>query len=166
MATGDGETNECPVLCSICGGECCRTKPGIDGPERFLAAEDPAEELFRFIASGFWVLDRHYGTPPDGDSAPGERAAERLIFYPRPATLVEREQESFTAIPGPGECTFLVEEGCRLPFTDRPRMCRALEPEVNFECRSSWTRRDAALAWLPCQEMVAAVVDRLRLTLE
>ncbi len=165
--TMDGEaTNECPVLCSICGGECCRTKPGIDGPERVLAAEDPAEELVRFLTSGFWVLDRHYGTPPGGTSAPGNGDGERLIYYLRPATLVEREQGSLTAIPGPGECVFLAEEGCRLPFAERPRMCRALEPEVNFECSSSWTRGDAALAWLPCQQMVTAVVARLRLSLE
>jgi hypothetical protein len=164
MSTGtaaSGETNECPVLCSICGGECCQTKPGIDGPERFLAAEDPAEALFQLLTSGHWVLDRHYGSPPDGASAPGEGADERLIFYPRPATLVEREQGSPTAIPGPGECVFLAEQGCLLPFGDRPRMCRALEPEVNFECSSSWTRRDAALAWLPWQATVTAVIARL-----
>ncbi|HEY6009804.1 MAG TPA: hypothetical protein VIU40_15870 [Geobacteraceae bacterium] len=159
-ATIRGDTNECPVLCSICGGECCRTKPGIDGPERVLATPDPAEALFLLINSGFWVLDQHYGTHPAGEAV--DDGDERPIHYPRPATLVEREEMSFLAIPGPGECVFLGVEGCLLPFAERPRMCRALEPEVNFECRTSWTRRDAALVWLPSQEMVAAVLARLR----
>lgn len=153
--------NECPVLCSICGGECCRTKPGIACPEQFLAAADPAQALFEALASGLWVLDRHYGTPPRGeeDGLPG--TTEHLIHYPRPATTAEREARSVMAIAGACECVFLAEKGCLLPFAERPRMCRALVPEINFECSTSWTRGDAALAWLPWQEMVAAALERL-----
>lgn len=158
------DNNECQVLCSICGGECCRTKPGIDSPERFLAAADPVGALFEVLSSGLWVLDRHYGTPPRGETAGLPGTTENLIRYPRPATTAERDAGSLTAVAGACECVFLAEDGCLLPFDERPRMCRALEPEINFECSSSWTRGDAALAWLPWQGIVAAVLDRLART--
>lgn len=150
-------TNECQVLCSICGGECCRTKPGIEGPERFTKLHDPVRALADLLASGLWVLDEHLGTYltfPGGNG-------ELTILYPRPATTAERKAGPLTVIPGSGECVFLAAEGCRLPFGERPRMCRELVPEVNFECHADWTRRDAADAWLPWQDTVRAALELL-----
>lgn len=146
--------NESPTLCGICGGECCRTKPGIEGPKRFLAAPNPAEALRSALASGLWVLAEHYGVPrPEGTAAqPGDM--DRVLYYPRPATRAEHPRAAFSTEDEGRECVFLGEGGCLLPFAERPRMCRALEPDVNFECTTSWSRREAALAWLPWQHLI------------
>jgi len=40
-------------------------------------------------------------------------------------------------------------------------MCRALEPDGNFHCTTSWGRPDAALAWFPLQEVIGRILDRL-----
>jgi hypothetical protein len=153
--------NEAPVLCGICGGECCRTKPGIEGPERFLTAGDPAEALYQALASGRWVLAEHYGVPrAEGiEAAPGDM--DRLLHYPRPATRREREPDLLLPEEEGNCCAFLGDSGCRLSFAGRPRMCRELEPDANFECTAAWTRRDAALAWLPWQQMVEEALRRL-----
>ncbi|AJE04098.1 hypothetical protein [Geobacter pickeringii] len=152
--------NESATLCGACGGECCRTRPGIEAPGRFLAAPDPAGHLRDLLASGLWVLDTHYGVPYD--PAKGERGDPDLIIrYPRPATRPEQESGGISALPGAGECVFLRADGCALPFADRPRACQALEPTAGFDCSSSWTRFDAARAWLPHQDTVAAALTRL-----
>jgi hypothetical protein len=64
------------------------------------------------------------------------------------------------ALPGTGDCVFLAGDRCLLPFAERPRMCRALEPDAGFECSSDWTRGDAAHAWFPWQGLVASVLER------
>lgn len=145
--------NESVTTCSACGGDCCRTRPGIEGPERFLSAANPAEELARLLASGLWVLDTHYGVPYDPEK--GEKGdPDRIILYPRPATRAEQGAGSIFAIPGAGECVLLGDEGCTLPFEERPRACQALEPAADFACTSSWTRFDAAREWLHHQDLV------------
>lgn len=152
--------NESATLCGACGGECCRSRPGIEAPERFLATPDPAGRLADLLASGLWVLDTHYGVPYD--PAKGERGdPDRIIRYPRPATRTEQAAGDIFAIPGAGECVFLRADGCTLPFADRPRACQALEPAASFDCSSSWSRFDAARAWLPHQDAVATALARL-----
>ena len=32
-------------MCAACGGDCCFTRPGLEAPDRFLAAPDPASAL-------------------------------------------------------------------------------------------------------------------------
>ena len=160
----NSSSNECPVLCSICGGECCRTKPGIDSPERVLVAADPELALHDLLASGKWVLDRHRGTPIRAGVERTAEDADRIIYYPRPATSSEYARGVLLTMEGEGagECVFLDPDVCSLSFEERPKMCRSLEPEVNFECWLSWTRLDAALAWLPWQELVSGVLRRLQ----
>lgn len=158
------KNNEDRTICGACGGECCRTRPGIESPERFLAAANPAEELAHLLASGLWVLDTHYGVPYDPEK--GEKGdPDRIILYPRPATRQERAEGSLQVVPGAGECVLLGDRGCTLPFEERPRACRALEPASDFACTSSWTRFDAAREWQHHQDMVdeaLALVDSLR----
>ena len=152
--------NERPGLCGPCGGECCRTRPGAEAPERFLAASDPAAALGAALASGDWVLAEHVGLPwVDGRPPPPEET-RRILHYPRPATVAERGRGK--AAPGgePSPCVFLDPHGCRLAFDERPRMCQALEPAGDGECTASWDRRSAALAWLPWQGLVAEAAAR------
>lgn len=117
------------------------------------------DRLREALASNDWVLEHHLGIPYEpGTTSPDP---DRLIYYPRPATLQEREQPGYAASPKSGACVFLTPTGCRLSFDERPRLCRELVADVCFECESPWGRRDAALAWLPWQEQVAAVITSL-----
>jgi hypothetical protein len=129
-------TNERPGLCAACG-DCCRTRPGLEEPARFLSAPDPAAEVVRALASGDWVLSRVSG-----------------VRCPRPATVVERETGTVHEGAETAPCVFLAEAGCRLPFADRPRMCRELEPWANGDCRAGWDLPDAARAWAPWQSIL------------
>jgi hypothetical protein len=145
-------SNERPELCAECGGQCCLLRPGIEAPERFLAAPDPAAALVAALASGEWVLAEHVGVPWVDGAEPPEEERRRVIRYPRPATILERGG----GVPRDdlAPCTFLGPAGCRLAFDDRPRMCRALVPSPGFECEGDWGRREAALAWLQHQGWV------------
>ncbi len=129
-------SNERPALCAACG-DCCRTRPGLEDPARFLAAPDPAAEVARALASGDWVLARVAGV--------------RCL---RPATVVERVTGRVHEGAETAPCVFLGEPGCRLPFADRPRMCRELEPWANGDCRPLWDLPDAARAWAPWQSIL------------
>jgi Fe-S-cluster containining protein len=149
--------NECLSLCSLCGGECCKTKPGIEWASRFIDTADPYESLMQCLSSGLWVLERHYGIP--GRQDPVSR--ETITYYPRPATRNENKAGVIFSAGEPGDCIFLNENGCDLAFELRPHMCQTLEPDVIFECSSSWTRLDAALDWLPHQPLLAQVLKAL-----
>jgi hypothetical protein len=150
--------NENRSLCAACGGACCRTRPGIDSPERFLSHDDPAGHLFSLLASGNWVLDRHLGLPETPDTRLLADRMGTVTWYPRPATVQEQRQRTLTGLPQAGECVYLGSDGCALSFRDRPYICRALEP-ASDECHSPWSRADAALAWWPLQEMVLRAAD-------
>jgi Fe-S-cluster containining protein len=144
--------NERRDLCAECGGQCCRTRPGLEAPERFLSAPEPAAALAEALASGDWVLAEHVGVPWVDGVEPPEAERRRLIRYPRPATLAERAEGAPSDALAP--CTYLGAEGCRLAFEARPRMCRAVVPTPGFECEGDWGRLEAALAWLPHQAWV------------
>ena len=111
------------------------------------------------LASGDWVLESHLGIPyANGEVSPDP---QRIIRYPRPATRIEQANGGRHPLPDHGPCVFLEPDGCRLPFPQRPRLCRELVPDVCFECESPWGRREAALAWLPHQPMVAEALRLL-----
>lgn len=129
-------TNERPGICAACG-ECCRTRPGLEDPARFLAAPDPRAALERALASGDWVVDRVAG-----------------VLCARPATVLERASGRVHVGAETGACVFLGDAGCRLAFDDRPRMCRELEPWAAGDCPAGWDAPDAARAWAPCQGLV------------
>jgi Fe-S-cluster containining protein len=135
-------TNERPGICAGCG-ECCRTRPGAEAPERFLAEADPAAALARAFRSGDWVLARHLG-----------------VRYPRPATVDERVTGTVHAGAERSACVFLGTTGCTLPFAARPRMCRDLEPWANGDCQATWDLPQAAEAWIPWQGLVDEALCR------
>ena len=92
---------------------------------------------------------------------PPDEERYRVLRYPRPATIAER------AAGGPlppgdfADCVFLAPGGCRLPFPERPRMCRSLEPAADGDCVAAWGRREAALAWRGHQDVVATALALL-----
>lgn len=148
------DPNEDREICARCGGDCCRTLPGYDSPDRMRASPDPLRYLVELLSSGEWVLSPHPWRI-DGDEWV-------TVHYPRPATREEADAGSVVAL-GTGTCIFLTDEGCRLPFAERPTLCRALEPHPSMECSSPWGKRDAAIAWLPHRDLTG---EALRLTRE
>ncbi len=154
------KNNEHQTLCARCGGQCCRTRPGIEAPERFLALPDPAAALAMLLLHTEWVLETHYGVP----YTPGVTAPDpgRIIHYPRPATVGEQSRTGADQ-PSADDCIYLTPTGCSLAFEARPRMCRELVPDSCFECETPWGRREAALAWLPHQDIVLAATAALPL---
>jgi Fe-S-cluster containining protein len=137
-------TNARPAICAACG-DCCRPRPGAEEPGRFLAAPDPAAALARALSSGDRVLARLAG-----------------IRYLRPATVAERATGSVHEGAEASPCVFLEQAGCRLPFADRPRMCRELEPWANGDCQAGWDLPQAGQAWAPCQGLIEDAVRQLR----
>lgn len=156
------ENNERPDVCVACGGACCRTRPGIEAPGRFLAAQDPAAALADALASGDWLLAEHIGVPWVNGVPPPDEDRYRVIRYPRPATVAERAADGALPAGGSADCVFLQPGGCALAFAERPRMCRSLEPAADGDCVAAWGRREAALAWLPHQDLVAEAARRGR----
>jgi hypothetical protein len=148
--------NENPGRCAACGGECCRTRPGVEAPDRFLAAPEPARALAAALDSGDWVLVEHVGVPWVDGRPPPEEERRRIIRYPRPATVPEKASGRVATDGAPAPCVFLGPAGCRLDFAGRPRMCQSLEPDALGDCEAAWDRRAAALAWLPHQPLVEA----------
>lgn len=155
------DDNERPDLCAACGGECCRTRPGIEAPVRFLSDEHPAAALAAALRSRAWVLAEHVGVPWVNGIPPPDEDRYRILRYARPATRAEHEAGGQVPEGEASNCVFLEAAGCRLPFPERPRMCRSLEPSADGECTSAWDRRSAALAWLPHQGLVAAALAML-----
>jgi len=82
------------------------------------------------------------------------------VGCPRPATVVERDTGAVHEGAEGAPCVFLGDAGCRLPFADRPRMCRDLEPWAWGDCQPGWDVPDAVRAWEPWQELVEAVPPR------
>lgn len=153
--------NERPTVCAACGGRCCRTRPGVEAPDRFAGAPDPVGALAAALGSGDWVLLEHLGVPWRDGVPPPDADRYRVIRYPRPATLAERGRGRPDASGEPSDCVFLGAAGCRLAFAERPRMCQSLEPVSDGDCAAPWDRRAAALAWLPHQALVAGALARL-----
>jgi Fe-S-cluster containining protein len=152
--------NERPDLCGACGGQCCLGRPGLEAPERFLAAPEPAAALAAALASGDWILVEHVGVPWVNGVPPPDEDRYRVIRYPRPATVEERGRGAAFRAGELSPCVFLGQGGCRLEFAHRPRMCQSLEPAWDGECEAEWDQRAAALAWLPHQALVAEAMAR------
>lgn len=153
-------TGERPDICAACG-ECCRTRPGVEAPERFLADADPAAALSRALASRDWVLARHVGVAWSDGVPPPDAERWRVIRYPRPATTSERATGSVHTGAENAPCVFLEATGCRLPFAGRPRMCRELEPWANGDCRETWDLPHAARDWAPWQGLIDEALRQL-----
>ncbi len=156
------KNNERADLCAACGGACCRTRPGIEAPARFLAAADPAAALAAALRSRDWLLAEHVGVPWVNGVPPPDADRYRVLRYPRPATVAERNAARGLAAGESADCVFLEPGGCRLPFRERPRMCRSLAPSADGDCAAAWGRREAALAWSEHQELVASALERIR----
>jgi Fe-S-cluster containining protein len=133
-------------MCGECGGQCCRNYAGIAWPEQF----DGVGGVVERVRTGKWVVDYWEGDPR-GSVDPEE--ALPCVLFVRPAHLVGLHPVDPS---WGGVCVFLGDSGCRLTEEERPYGCRALEPVATWpHCKDhSDSKRGAAFAWLPHQDMV------------
>jgi Fe-S-cluster containining protein len=110
-------------ICSECGGDCCKNLPGNYYPSDFdLPEENPTKNDFKklkkiiskeTIAIDWW----------EGLKSPK--------YFLRPS--IKDVKRKFDPSWG-GECIFLTDSGCKLPYNKRPLECRKLEPIETGDC--------------------------------
>ena len=142
------------ALCSKCKGACCKKCPGAAFPSDFK--EPLLDSLVEAFRSGKWCVDQSAG---------------RNQRFVRPALAggyhpVDPSWE--------GRCVFLTADGCKLPWEDRPTVCRRLEPArantsvtVAYSlCRYHGETResllDSAAAWRPFRDVIAQALERVK----
>jgi len=55
---------------------------------------------------------------------------------------------------GWGECIFLTENGCKLPFSKRPTICKYLPPAEDKKCRSKLNLDFVILQWIEYENII------------
>lgn len=123
-------TNENKEICTDCGGRCCKNYPGATVPADF--GED-RDSILAALSSGKYTLDYC-------DYVEGVRA-----LLVRPAIV--GNEGMLLDFNNSGRCTFLTDVGCSLGYSQRPTVCRDLEPVAEAGCQSNWSKGKASLAW-------------------
>ena len=142
--------NENPIICAACGGTCCKRYAGCVYPEQLN--EITAEVLTALILDGY-CFDTWEGNPTDNEADENKTAYFlRPKHKDRPYDIVDRSWG--------GQCSFLINDRCKLSFNDRPLMCQTLEPKEGKECKcpDHIGKRTAAIAWLPYNELIEQVI--------
>ena len=124
------------LICSECGGECCKNLPGIFHPDDIqpLTVHNIATNL----ALGVWAIDWWVDSTN--------------IYYLRPATV---DGHSIRDPSWGGICVFLTDSGCKLNYRERPRSCRKLVPTVgDGECGCKIGKYIAARWWIDYQQLL------------
>jgi hypothetical protein len=148
---------ERPEICAKCGGECCKTLPGITSPEDWGAPN--RNEMKRRLSAAFrsknYAIDCWEGDPRPGKSEPGING-----LFVRPATT--HAVGKLYDYSWGGECVFLTECGCSLQSERRPFGCRTLEPvspreRMKHGCKEhGGDKREMGIAWLPYHDVLKA----------
>ena len=135
-------------VCAECEGGCCKTAPGLVYPEDIGTVT--AEEIALLLKTGRYAID--FWTEIERD----------MTLFLRPRT-----QDGSMVVPFSewgGRCTFLTESGCELPFRERPRGCRMLQPGPTNkdECDlHGHDKEHGKNAWMPFQAMITSALDEL-----
>lgn len=114
------DNNENKEICASCGGVCCKHMPGSFFPDDF-PIEIRRDRILAGIRAGLYQIDWWEG--------------EERAYYLRPA--VTNDNRVFSPA-WRGQCSFLTEKGCPLPFDSRPRTCRELVPAHPGKCHGPW----------------------------
>jgi len=164
------KNNECASICAKCGGECCMRMPGAYTPDQLGLIPGKDEDNAKIIASLFpnekqpikHQLALDIGKPSSytffGEYEP--LSAEELAMHDW--------CRGYVVIPAPGEysCKYWdCLRGCKLPFAERPTMCKALVPAAPDSdghrfCSSEISLRELSRIWAPYQDLLKTV-DRL-----
>jgi Fe-S-cluster containining protein len=140
------------AICGPCGGQCCKSWPGIPHPDDHGAPDVDAmrTNLRVLLATGRWVIDF--------DSLPWLDRDDPSAWYPRPAMVGEEGTQPPTHLgfATAAPCTFLVGGRCAIHET-KPRGCRELVVVAPGKCRAPVGKVDAVDAWEPYQELLLAL---------
>ncbi len=141
------------AVCSDCGGQCCKSAPGITAPEDWGAPDRAtmATRLRAAFASLDYAIDWWVGDPrPRGK-------LDRVLFV-RPATTLARGELYDPSWGAP--CSLLGPTGCKLDHDARPYECRALKPVQAADrsnghgCKGYTSKRAMSLLWIPYQSVI------------
>ena len=138
------ETESTRAICAKCGGKCCQTTPGLAWPSDFKP--DVEESVRAAVKTGRWVLRQVDGV---------------WVVTPRGKEPNRITYEGYAYWDG-GPCTFWsAAGGCALPYKERPRECRMLEPQKNGSCISHAADYDkgARRAWRRYQAFLKQFVE-------
>lgn len=139
-------------LCSECGGECCKSLPGILFPED--VGEVTHSNIKRLLDTGRYTIDWWEGDPRYVRER--RRPLMDRCMFVRPA-VKGKEGETFDPAWSGNDCTFLTSSGCQLEPEKRPTGCKLLEPKslgCRYRGKMKDSKREGALAWLKYQVML------------
>ncbi|KKN26632.1 hypothetical protein LCGC14_0872600 [marine sediment metagenome] len=133
------------ALCKKCGGNCCKGMPGMLHPRDFKNITH--ENIVELLKTGNYAIDWYGGDPRKGKDELGQ------AYYLRPRT--ENNKDIFDPSWG-GVCIFLLKNGCKLEYNERPYQCRMIEPKRNGGCIAHGlvSKRKISIKWLPYQDII------------
>ena len=144
--------------CEECKGVCCKGSPCEAFPEDFGSSEaEVIEGVKRAIRTRRWCLDWWEGDVKN----PGNYDGRTRCLYVRPC--VKGHEGEISHASWGGECTFLGDDGCALPFDRRPRGGRMLKPRADEDGRcvsGCGSKAGSAEAWYDYD--LEGVIDSLR----
>lgn len=143
------ENNENPVLCSECKGKCCKGMGCHFSPRDF--DNITYESLNALIERGNISIDWW-----EGDVF-GKDEQKNRTYY-----LRMRNKGADVVNPSwGGECILLTDQGCILPFEQRPLGGKSLIPCVG-DCKNKYTKEDCCKEWQPYEFILQKLVDKFK----
>jgi len=140
-------------ICKKCGGYCCKKCPGDFVPSDF---GNDRETVYNNIIDGLRKGVLAFLTRLiRRDSGCLDTSHEVIVI--RPATKPNRKN-----VYGYGECIFLGKNGCELPFSRRPTVCKYLIPVEDKKCRPELPIVFVTMNWIGYGEMLHCLrsIDR------
>lgn len=141
--------NTNPILCSECGGKCCKQCGCHFSPDDFK--EISFEALKAEIEKGYISIDE----------VPGE-----MISQPLGVKILRiRNQGAPIVDTWPREkrsCILLTEKGCKLKYKERPAGGQLLIPskkDGELRCQSAYDIDDCCYEWKPHQKVIAQLIE-------
>jgi Fe-S-cluster containining protein len=134
--------NENKDCCSKCKNCCCSFYPGAWAPGQLTLQQ--IEELIHQKKASFWV---YY--------------SESNYAWLRPRNVPE-EEYTIVTFGKPGKCVFLKEDGCSLPFEDRPYECQSVVPDKDNSCISIITFKQIVGYWKNSNKY-QKILDKLKI---
>jgi Fe-S-cluster containining protein len=144
-------------LCKKCGGRCCKSIPGHYIPSEIENLEQTLKEKFK---SKEWSIDWWEGDPREKSEDYPDYIDKAYFVRPR----LKNCETIFDPTWGGDDCVYLRKNGCILPIEERPYGCRMLFPqEPHCVCKNNSGKQDAAIAWLPFNELLDKIVIELNM---
>lgn len=153
--------NPNPKACKKCGGRCCKVFPGSYYPEDFMKDGVLYKRAIReVILSHVAQIDYWEGEFKKGNS--------QTAYFLRAPIASHPLRIPYPAWPG--ACSLLTNEGCLLPFSQRPWECRHLIPSPDGnsekcgipELKGEATKKACCQAWWPYRKILRSLEAQLQ----